>query len=82
MLSNARIAVRTIERLYKIDSEYYAMNEVLKVLNREKLKQTESKFDKHCSITTKIKVNNEKNVISQLETIRSVKVSAMDDIMI
>ena len=78
MLSNARIVVKDVDRLYKIDFEYFAINEVLKVLDREKLKLMENKFDQHCSIITSIKVNKEKDIITRLKTIRSVKVSAMD----
>jgi uncharacterized YigZ family protein len=82
MLSNARMVIRTVERLYKIEFEYNAMNEVLKILDKEKLKQADNKFDLHCSIITRIKANKEKNIISRLERISSVKVSALDDNMI
>jgi uncharacterized YigZ family protein len=81
MLSNARIAVRLPERFYKIEFEYNALNEVLKVLDREHLKQEDNKFDSLCSVIIRVNANIEKSILPRLERIRSVKVSALDDNM-
>ena len=75
MLSNAKIIIKTVARLYKISFNYDVMSEVLRILDREKLEQIDNKYDQHCSIITRIKVNKEKNIISRLERIKSVEVS-------
>lgn len=79
MLSNARIAVRYQEKLFKIVFEYHALNEVLKILDREQLKQEDNKYDSLCSITIRINANKEKSILSKLERINSVRISAKDD---
>ncbi len=77
MLSNARIIVRVVDRLYKINFNYDVTSAVLKILNKEKLIKTDYKFDRYCSITTRIEASKEKSIISRLERINSVEVVAI-----
>jgi uncharacterized YigZ family protein len=79
MLSNAEIIVKDIDRLYKISFNYEVMSAVFKILDKEKLTKTDYKFEHNCSVITRIKVSKEKNIISRLERISSVKVIAIRD---
>jgi uncharacterized YigZ family protein len=79
MLSNARIELRYPERLFKIEFEYHALNEVLKTLDREQIKQEDNKYNSLCSITIRISTNKEKSILSRLGRINSVRISDMYD---
>jgi uncharacterized YigZ family protein len=77
MLSNAEIIVKAVDRLYRINFNYDVISEVFKILDREKLSNTDYKFDQRCSVETRIKVSKEKSIISRLKRINSVEIIAL-----
>ena len=81
MLSNAEIIIKTVARLYKISFNYNVISEVLRILDSEKLEQLDNKYEQQYSIITRITANKEKSLISRLERINSVEVSAVKDVI-
>jgi uncharacterized YigZ family protein len=77
MLSNAEIISTTVYRLYKISFSYDVMGQVLKILDKEKLEKTDYKFDRYCSVVTRIKEGKEKGIITRLERISTVEIIAI-----
>lgn len=72
-LSKAQIINKTIDDVYKVEYSYEATNEVLRILNEEKLQQVSAEFNESCHFLVNIPQNSVNRVILKLQKIESVK---------
>jgi uncharacterized YigZ family protein len=73
-LTNASIQTKTINNIYELQFSYTSMNNVMKVINEEKLTQVEHKFDLNSSIKISVRKSRSKNVVDRLDQIEGLKI--------
>jgi uncharacterized YigZ family protein len=73
-LTNASIQTKTINNIYELQFSYTSMNNVMKVINEEKLTQVEHKFDLNSSIKISVRKSRSKNVVERLGEIEGLRI--------
>jgi uncharacterized YigZ family protein len=72
-ISNAEIIERTLHEYYRIEFQYIAMNDVMKILKEEDAGLSGQSFKLECSATVNFKVSSREKIISRLSRIDGLK---------
>jgi uncharacterized YigZ family protein len=77
-ISNAHITEKQITEVYNLQFEYSAMNDVMKILKDQELKQWNQNFELHCSLDFSVRKSDADAVTESLRKISSVKVNWLE----
>jgi uncharacterized YigZ family protein len=72
-LANAQIVEQTVQDLYKIEFDFLAMNDVMKIVKTFDLTIQEQQFDNNCSFLITLRKTLTNQVLSKLEKIEGLK---------
>ena len=73
-LSNAEIVVAYVTEIYELHFPYAAMNEVMKILKENDLKQWDQDFQLECSLKFSVRKSAADKVLDQLKKLNGTKV--------
>lgn len=73
----AEIIEQTINDVYRLNFDYLAMNEVMKIMKDENLKISNELFDNDCSLEVAVRKSQLNQVLAKLEKVRGVKTTYM-----
>lgn len=69
----SKIIVKTVDLVFKIEFSHSTMNEVMKVVKKEKIKIFNQSFDLNCTFNLEIRQSQVNKVIHRLEKIEGLK---------
>ena len=72
ILENAPLIEKTIKDYYELSFDYVQMNEVMRVLKREKVKILHQDYDKNCKLHISIRQRDVEKLVKQLEIIQTL----------
>ena len=73
-LENATIVEKTVNDILRIDYDYLAMNDVMKIIKEDQPEQIDQHFDLKCSITLSIRQSESERLSQRFQEIDTVKV--------
>jgi uncharacterized YigZ family protein len=73
-LAAAKIVEKTVQDVYDAEFDYLQMNDVMRVLKDEHVKQLSQNFDTHCSIRFSVRQQHSARIADLLSKIKEVKV--------
>ncbi len=73
-LNNAKIITKTVVEIYRINFDYPAMNDVMRILKENDIIQIDRRFELDCSITFKIRKKESKRIIEPFKALKNVNV--------
>ncbi|MCF8373860.1 MAG: YigZ family protein [Bacteroidales bacterium] len=73
-LSNAEFVEKTVNDILRVDFDYLAMNDVMKIMKEDQPLQIDQQFDLKCSITLSIRQSESERLTGKFEEIDTVKV--------
>ncbi|QZE15997.1 YigZ family protein [Halosquirtibacter laminarini] len=74
VIDNAQVIEKIVEDLIQVTFDYLVMNDVMKVIKDESLKQISSEYDLMCSIVLPIRKTKTNSIVSRFKKIDSVTV--------
>jgi uncharacterized YigZ family protein len=77
-ISSAHITEKQITEVYNLQFEYSAMNDVMKILKDQELKQWNQNFELNCSLDFSVRKSDADAVTESLRKISSVKVNWLE----
>jgi uncharacterized YigZ family protein len=77
-IRNSEIIDCTIKDYYKLEFQYPAMNDVMKVLKDENIGQTDQIFDLDCSIIVSFRISAKENILNKLSKIDDIKLTFIE----
>jgi uncharacterized YigZ family protein len=77
-IGNAEILEKTLQEYYEITYPYISMNDVMKILKEENIRQSEQSFDLKCRILLNFRVTLKERVLSRLSRIEGLKCTYLD----
>lgn len=73
-LENARIIEKTIDKIYGVSFEYIQMNDVMRVMKENDLKQMNHRFDNNCYLEFKVRKSYSQAIVDRLDLIPGIRV--------
>lgn len=73
-LANAEFIEKTVNDILRVDFDYLAMNDVMKIMKEDQPLQIDQLFDLKCSITLSIRQSEAERLTGKFEEIDTVKV--------
>ncbi len=74
-LENAIIQSKTINDIYEIEFEYEDTNDVMKIINKEKLQQIDKVFDIKCKLKIEVRKNDAEKVYNLFKKNKKLKIN-------
>ena len=74
-LQTAEIIEKTVNEVYEIGFDYSKMNEVMRILKDDNVKQTNQSFDNDCCITFNVRKMIANKITNQLQKIENLKLT-------
>lgn len=74
-INNGTIEERTVNDFYRIDFDYGALNDVMKIIKEETPDVIKQDFDLRCAIEWSTRQSDVEKIIARLEKVESVKIS-------
>ncbi|MEI7596752.1 MAG: YigZ family protein [Bacteroidota bacterium] len=73
-INNAVIIEKTVDEIYEVTFDYLAMNDVMRILKDDQIKQLNQEFELICKITFSIRKQMANKITDQLQKIDKTKV--------
>ncbi len=73
-LQNAEIITKTVNDVYEIEYDYPVMNDVMKIMKDDNLKQMETEFELKCRIVFSVRKGDSNQIYEKLTKIQELKI--------